>query len=340
MKTAGLGIDYFGSRPRPALLPLDLLLTTPSLMFRAHVKKIEDSLVTGWKSHSLPAVILRNLKDHGSTYRLTYIKTSKWVSLLTIALSSAASAGIAVSQRKVRQISDPIQQILIQLHKIIYITQDPSSSVLVFGNISEYGDEKWSPFSVPLPLLQGSGLRQAGMTQRESFLPKLKLGMCLKFLQRLGETHINELPPTLHCNLKRRVIERFKKSLFSQQSNPCNLKSEMKKVQYSKKITPKLLQGSPELIEPTFSTSDCHLLLHSSGGNSFVLDDRLGLPSKIDMEKGMTYEQMQTVIEEVLEEVGYYNFTSNRNNYRFFLGISTIHGEQGIIHPEDEHLEF
>ncbi|CAH2282973.1 serine threonine- kinase Nek10 isoform X3 [Pelobates cultripes] len=34
-----------------------------------------------------------------------------------------ASAGIAVSQRKVRQISDPIQQILIQLHKIIYITQ-------------------------------------------------------------------------------------------------------------------------------------------------------------------------------------------------------------------------
>lgn len=36
---------------------------------------------------------------------------------------SKASAGIAVSQRKVRQISDPIQQILIQLHKIIYITQ-------------------------------------------------------------------------------------------------------------------------------------------------------------------------------------------------------------------------
>uniref|UniRef100_A0A663EXS5 Serine/threonine-protein kinase Nek10 n=1 Tax=Aquila chrysaetos chrysaetos TaxID=223781 RepID=A0A663EXS5_AQUCH len=72
-----------------------------------------------------------------------------------------ASAGIAVSQRKVRQISDPVQQILIQLHKIIFITQ---------------------------------------------------------------------LPPALQCNLKRRIIERFKKSLFSQQSNPCNLKSEMKKV--------------------------------------------------------------------------------------------------------------
>ncbi|XP_034985995.2 serine/threonine-protein kinase Nek10 isoform X1 [Zootoca vivipara] len=206
--------DYIGlpgSRPRPALLPFDLLLKAPSLMFRAHVQKIEDSLVTGWKSHSLPAVILRNLKDH-------------------------ASAGIAVSQRKVRQISDPIQQILIQLHKIIYITQ---------------------------------------------------------------------LPPTLHCNLKRRVIERFKKSLFSQQSNPCNLKSEIKK----------LLQGSPELIEPNFLTADCQLLLHSSGGSTLVLDDRPGLPSTFDVDEGVTYEQMQTVIEEVLEECGYYNFTSNRYQY-------------------------
>uniref|UniRef100_A0A8C4WG87 NIMA related kinase 10 n=1 Tax=Gopherus evgoodei TaxID=1825980 RepID=A0A8C4WG87_9SAUR len=144
-----------------------------------------------------------------------------------------ASAGIAVSQRKVRQISDPIQQILIQLHKIIYITQ---------------------------------------------------------------------LPPALHCNLKRRVIERFKKSLFSQQSNPCNLKLEVKK----------LLQGSPELIEPNFFAADCRLLLHSSGGNILASDDRTGFPGSFDMEEGMTYEQMQSVIEEVLEESGYYNFTSNR----------------------------
>ncbi|XP_049726711.1 serine/threonine-protein kinase Nek10 isoform X3 [Elephas maximus indicus] len=144
-----------------------------------------------------------------------------------------ASAGIAVSQRKVRQISDPIQQILIQLHKIIYITQ---------------------------------------------------------------------LPPALHHNLKRRIIERFKKSLFSQQSNPCNLKSEIKK----------LSQGSPEPIEPNFFTADCHLLHHSSGGNGLSLNDPTGLSTSLDMEEGITYEQMQTVIEEVLEESGYYNFTSNR----------------------------
>ncbi|XP_062970395.1 serine/threonine-protein kinase Nek10 isoform X7 [Cynocephalus volans] len=144
-----------------------------------------------------------------------------------------ASAGIAVSQRKVRQISDPIQQILIQLHKIIYITQ---------------------------------------------------------------------LPPALHHNLKRRVIERFKKSLFSQQSNPCNLKSEIKK----------LSQGSPEPIEPNFFTADYQLLHHSSGENSLSPNDQTGLPTSFDSEEGITYEQMQTVIEEVLEESGYYNFTSNR----------------------------
>ncbi|XP_054585824.1 serine/threonine-protein kinase Nek10 isoform X9 [Eptesicus fuscus] len=144
-----------------------------------------------------------------------------------------ASAGIAVSQRKVRQISDPIQQILIQLHKIIYITQ---------------------------------------------------------------------LPPALHHNLKRRVIERFKKSLFSQQSNPCNLKSEIKK----------LSQGSPEPIEPSFFMADYHLLHHSAGGNSLSPNEPAGLPTSCDLEEGITYEQMQTVIEEVLEESGYYNFTSNR----------------------------
>uniref|UniRef100_A0A8D0FR35 Protein kinase domain-containing protein n=1 Tax=Strix occidentalis caurina TaxID=311401 RepID=A0A8D0FR35_STROC len=120
--------------------------------------------------------------------------------LLILFLSSTASAGIAVSQRKVRQISDPVQQILIQLHKIIFITQ---------------------------------------------------------------------LPPALQCNLKRRIIERFKKSLFSQQSNPCNLKSEMKK----------LLQGSPELIEPNFFTTDWHVVLLSSGGSMLLPDDRKGKES-------------------------------------------------------------
>uniref|UniRef100_A0A8C6MWH7 NIMA (never in mitosis gene a)- related kinase 10 n=1 Tax=Mus spicilegus TaxID=10103 RepID=A0A8C6MWH7_MUSSI len=145
----------------------------------------------------------------------------------------SASAGIAVSQRKVRQICDPIQQILIQLHKVIYITQ---------------------------------------------------------------------LPPALHHDLKRRVIERFKKSLFSQQSNPCNLKSEIKK----------LSQGSPEPIELNFLTSDYHSLCHSRAANNWSPSDPTGSPSSFEVEEGVTYEQMQTVIEEVLEESGYYNFTTKR----------------------------
>ncbi|XP_065609545.1 serine/threonine-protein kinase Nek10 [Cyrtonyx montezumae] len=147
-----------------------------------------------------------------------------------------ALAGIAVSQRKVRQISDPVQQILIQLHKIIFITQ---------------------------------------------------------------------LPPASQCNLKRRIIERFKKSLFSQQSNPCNLKSEMKK----------LLQGSPELIDTNYFTADWHMVLLSSAGKVLVPEDRKGIVGTSDITGGITYEQLQTLIEEVLEESGYYNFSSNRYFY-------------------------
>ncbi|XP_044149856.1 serine/threonine-protein kinase Nek10 isoform X3 [Bufo gargarizans] len=155
--------------------------------------------------------------------------------------SRPASAGIAVSQRKVRQISDPIQQILIQLHKIIYITQ---------------------------------------------------------------------LPPALHDNLKRRVVERYKKSLFSLQSNPCNLKAEIQKV----------LQGSPEIIE--FFADDCHGLLQSYG-KSLISDDKTGNTGSFEFDGGITYEQLQTMIEEILEDSGYYNLTSNRY-YSFPVGVKNL----------------
>ncbi|CAB1333417.1 unnamed protein product [Coregonus sp. 'balchen'] len=119
-----------------------------------------------------------------------------------------ASAGICVSQRKVRQIDDPVQRLLVQLHKIIYITQ---------------------------------------------------------------------LPPALQHSVKRRVIERFKKSLFHYGSSPYNLKVELNK---------------------------------SFGG------DHLGAAKQGDMEngnlkEGISYEQMQAIIEEVLEENGYYNAMRN-----------------------------
>uniref|UniRef100_A0A3B5LP12 NIMA-related kinase 10 n=1 Tax=Xiphophorus couchianus TaxID=32473 RepID=A0A3B5LP12_9TELE len=73
----------------------------------------------------------------------------------------SGSVGICVSQRKLRQIDDPIQRLLVQLHKIIFITQ---------------------------------------------------------------------LPPAPNYNIKRRLVERFKKSLFHLGSDPYNLKVELRKV--------------------------------------------------------------------------------------------------------------
>ncbi|XP_032313929.1 serine/threonine-protein kinase Nek10-like isoform X5 [Camelus ferus] len=90
----------------------------------------------------------------------------------------------------------------------------------------------------------------------------------------------SQLPPALHHNLKRRIIERFKKIFFSQQSNPCNLKSEIKK----------LSQGSPEPIEHQITI---YCIIHQ-------------------VNTACPQITQQTVIEEVLEESGYYNFTSNR----------------------------
>ncbi|XP_068092287.1 serine/threonine-protein kinase Nek10 isoform X5 [Hyperolius riggenbachi] len=212
-----------GSKPRPALLPIDLLLKVPSLVFRSQTRKLATSLGTGWPAHSFPTVVLHSLKH-------------------------PASAGISVSQRKVRQISDPIQQILIQLHKIIYITQ---------------------------------------------------------------------LPPALHDNLKRRLVERYKKSLFSLQSNPCNLKAEIQKV----------LQGSPELVE--IFTDDCHGLFQSYG-KSLITEDKTGTTTTLEFDGGITYEQLQTMIEEILEDSGYYNLTSNRISQPFFmsqLSSPTMHNQ-------------
>uniref|UniRef100_A0A674GVL8 Uncharacterized protein n=1 Tax=Taeniopygia guttata TaxID=59729 RepID=A0A674GVL8_TAEGU len=98
-----------------------------------------------------------DIVDNTSCSSSSNLEESAIAALLILLLSPTVTAGIAVSQRKVCQISDPVQQILIQLHKIIFSTQ---------------------------------------------------------------------LPPALQCNLKSRINERFKKSHFSRQNNPCKLKSE------------------------------------------------------------------------------------------------------------------
>ncbi|XP_029306527.1 LOW QUALITY PROTEIN: serine/threonine-protein kinase Nek10 [Cottoperca gobio] len=139
------------------------------------------------------------------------------------------SAGICVSQKKVRQIDDPIQRLLVQLHKIIYITQ---------------------------------------------------------------------LPPAPHHNIKRRVIERFKKSLFHFGSDPYNLKVELSK----------LLQTSPELMELGAASSDWWPLVHHFSGEPHAADST----DDGNLKDGVTYQQMQGIVEELLEENSYYEATHSR----------------------------
>ncbi|XP_008297582.1 serine/threonine-protein kinase Nek10 [Stegastes partitus] len=139
------------------------------------------------------------------------------------------SGVICVSQKKLRQIDDPIQRLLMQLHKIIYITQ---------------------------------------------------------------------LPPAPHHDTRRRLVERFKKSLFHSGSDPCSLKVELSK----------LLQASTELMELGPTSSDWWPLVQHFTGERHAAD------STVDgnLKDGVTYQQMQGIIEEFLQDSSYYEATHSR----------------------------
>ncbi|CAL8356027.1 unnamed protein product [Arctogadus glacialis] len=144
-----------------------------------------------------------------------------------------ASAGISISQRRLRELDDPIQKFLVLLHKIIYITQ---------------------------------------------------------------------LPPASHSRGRgRRLVERFKKSLFHQGSSALGLKVTLSKV----------LQGSSEPVELGSASSDWWQ-------QSLSVKAPLNAPHKPEtmddgsFRDGVSYEQMQAVIEEVLEESRYYEGSGAR----------------------------
>ncbi|XP_030641204.1 serine/threonine-protein kinase Nek10 [Chanos chanos] len=151
-----------------------------------------------------------------------------------------ASAGICVSQKKVRQIDDPVQRLLGLLHKILFICQ---------------------------------------------------------------------LPPAPHQDVRRRAIERFKKALFHYGSSPSHLKVELNKV----------LQGSVDQVESASSSREWWSLLHSFGGDLRSAENH-GDSGYSALQEGITYEQMQGMIEEVLEEHGYYD--SSLARYHLALGYS------------------
>ncbi|XP_078571956.1 serine/threonine-protein kinase Nek10-like isoform X1 [Branchiostoma floridae x Branchiostoma japonicum] len=147
--------------------------------------------------------------------------------------ASAGAAMLTISPRKVRQIKDPIQEMLHQLHKIIYISQ---------------------------------------------------------------------LPPTLTHNPRRRVVEKFMRALFSPQSSSFNLKSELKK----------LLTGSRDLIDLNFAPWTARQATAEEAAIAAAAD-RPAFTSVNSVEEGnisdfgITYEQMQNIIESVLTESGYYD---------------------------------
>ncbi|XP_029928077.1 serine/threonine-protein kinase Nek10 [Myripristis murdjan] len=153
------------------------------------------------------------------------------------------SAGICVSQRKVRQIDDPIQRLLVQMHKIIFITQ---------------------------------------------------------------------LPPAPHNSVKRRIVERFKKSLFHQGSDPYNLKVELSK----------LLQASPELTEFGSAGSDWWPPVRAFPGDCRAAADP-DMTGDGNLKDGVTYEQMQGIIEDVLQENNYYKATCTRGEEEAFKKSSS-----------------
>ncbi|KAM9782542.1 serine/threonine-protein kinase Nek10 [Neosynchiropus ocellatus] len=165
---------------------------------------------------------------------------------LSRSCGSSGSAGISVSQKKLRQIDDPVNRLLLQLHKLLFITQ---------------------------------------------------------------------LPPAPQRDDRRRAVERFKKALFQSGSDPGDLKVQMSK----------LVQGSSELLESGSQSPDWWRLVphfsrephghdrgaDCSGGTDWPKHyDQLGhlcfLTEGVNLRDGVTYDQMKGIMEELLEENGYY----------------------------------
>ncbi|XP_075902974.1 serine/threonine-protein kinase Nek10 isoform X2 [Nelusetta ayraudi] len=157
------------------------------------------------------------------------------------------SAGICVSHRKLRQIDDPVHRLLAQLHKIIHVTQ----------------------------------------VQRQRYDDNHVKGPSFSHLLTPPALPNPQLPPAPHRDLRWRLVERFKRSLFQRGSQPSGLKEALCK----------LLRASPELMEFGSTPSDWFQLVHQLTGDPFTLaansccsDTANGEASLKD---GITYQQMQ-----------------------------------------------
>jgi len=118
----------------------------------------------------------------------------------------------------------------------------------------------------------------------------------LQFLNQLHKIiFITQLPPPLTANPQRRIIDQFKRSLFSPQSNSTDLKDEINKI----------LEGSKELIDSDLIPSWKDLVSRTS----FTIDS--SAESEVCNDAGITYEHMQSLIEGTLLDSGYYEIPQN-----------------------------
>ncbi|XP_033116019.1 serine/threonine-protein kinase Nek10-like isoform X3 [Anneissia japonica] len=170
----------------------------------------------------------------------SYVETKRRQNSSTRNRPPSAAATLTISPRKVRQIKDPILEMLHMIHKIIFICQ---------------------------------------------------------------------LPPTLTYNPRRRVIECFKRALFSPQSSSVNLKNELKKV----------ITGSKDLVDLNFGLGEASYLFRQASNEEASLQVTGEKPAHStvdphDPDIGISYEQLHTFIESVLKEYGYYNMSPNARN--------------------------
>jgi len=106
--------------------------------------------------------------------------------------------------------------------------------------------------------------------------------------------YITQLPPTLSHNPRRTIIDKFKRALFLPNTNPAHLKTELKK----------LAGGSPDLIDINFGNVELNEPVERTS-SSGAIDHDSGLEG--DISHGISYAQLNTIIERVLREQDYYS---------------------------------
>ncbi|XP_009290963.1 serine/threonine-protein kinase Nek10 [Danio rerio] len=180
---------------------------------------------------------------------------------------------------------------------------ETSTSVLVVG-----GEQKQSQVSQ----CGVKGADELNMSSGDFQKPKARpasAGICLSQRkvrqiddpnQRLLELlhkiiFITQLPPAPQNSFKQRAIERFKKSLFIYGSDAYNLKVELNKV----------LQGSQELVEMSSASREWWSMIQSLSSDPSNAENRESGYSSL--QDGLTYEDIQSMVEDVLEENGYYS---------------------------------